>query len=59
MVDYELGRVLACQGNVDGAREQFELVLSGKALEVGASGKKVSPSAFTIKKLALMDVIAG
>ncbi|CAA7263917.1 unnamed protein product [Cyclocybe aegerita] len=37
---YELGRLLACQGNTDGAREEFELVLSGKHLEVGPSGKK-------------------
>ncbi|KAG2006390.1 Inclusion body clearance protein IML2 [Coprinopsis cinerea AmutBmut pab1-1] len=37
---YELGRLLACQGKVDEARHEFELVLSGKHLEVGPSGKK-------------------
>ncbi|KAH6894046.1 hypothetical protein BKA70DRAFT_1320347 [Coprinopsis sp. MPI-PUGE-AT-0042] len=37
---YELGRLLACAGKTDEARQQFELVLSGKHLEVGPSGKK-------------------
>lgn len=37
---YELGRLLACMGDEDAAREQFELVLSGKPLEVNASGRK-------------------
>ncbi|TFK24134.1 hypothetical protein FA15DRAFT_704788 [Coprinopsis marcescibilis] len=37
---YELGRLLACQGKTDDARREFELVISGKHLEVGASGKK-------------------
>ncbi|KIL61677.1 hypothetical protein M378DRAFT_82296 [Amanita muscaria Koide BX008] len=37
---YEYGRILRCQGNTDEAREQFELILSGKPLEVGPSGKK-------------------
>ncbi|KAK0467451.1 hypothetical protein IW261DRAFT_1574184 [Armillaria novae-zelandiae] len=37
---YELGRLLACQGKEDEARAQFHLVLSGKHLEVGPSGKK-------------------
>ncbi|KAF9446913.1 hypothetical protein P691DRAFT_803254 [Macrolepiota fuliginosa MF-IS2] len=37
---YELGRLLACQGNHDVARDEFELVISGKYLEVGPSGKK-------------------
>ncbi|KAG7441581.1 uncharacterized protein BT62DRAFT_936891 [Guyanagaster necrorhizus] len=37
---YELGRLLACQGKDDEARKQFNLVLSGKHLEVGPSGKK-------------------
>jgi len=39
--DYELGRLLACEGDYDSARNQFELVISGKYLEVGSSGKKV------------------
>jgi hypothetical protein len=38
--DYELGRLFACQGRINEAREQFELVLSGKHLEVGPSGRK-------------------
>ncbi len=38
--DYEYGRLLRCQGETDEAREQFELVLSGKTLEVGPSGRK-------------------
>ncbi|KAJ7506158.1 hypothetical protein B0H11DRAFT_2186288 [Mycena galericulata] len=37
---YELGRLLACLGDVTEARRHFELVLSGKYLEVGPSGKK-------------------
>ncbi|PBK72107.1 hypothetical protein ARMSODRAFT_743500 [Armillaria solidipes] len=37
---YELGRLLACQGKEDEARAQFNLILSGKYLEVGSSGKK-------------------
>ncbi|XP_006464184.1 hypothetical protein AGABI2DRAFT_194724 [Agaricus bisporus var. bisporus H97] len=37
---YELGRLLACQGHHDAARNEFELVTSGKYLEVGPSGRK-------------------
>ncbi|KAK0490235.1 hypothetical protein IW261DRAFT_1430992 [Armillaria novae-zelandiae] len=37
---YELGRLLACQGKEDEARQQFNLILSGKHLEVGPSGKR-------------------
>ncbi|KAJ7080170.1 hypothetical protein B0H15DRAFT_857139 [Mycena belliarum] len=37
---YEFGRLLACLGNVDDARKQFDLVLSGKYLEVAPSGRK-------------------
>ncbi|KAJ7743912.1 hypothetical protein DFH07DRAFT_869858 [Mycena maculata] len=37
---YELGRLLACMGNEPEARRHFELVLSGKYLEVGPSGRK-------------------
>jgi hypothetical protein len=40
-LDYELGRLLACQGRHDAARNEFELVISGKYLEVGPSGRKV------------------
>ncbi|KAJ6628153.1 hypothetical protein B0H10DRAFT_1991650 [Mycena sp. CBHHK59/15] len=37
---YELGRLLACLGDEAGARTHLELVLSGKYLEVGPSGRK-------------------
>ncbi|KAJ6511716.1 hypothetical protein DFH09DRAFT_1251567 [Mycena vulgaris] len=37
---YELGRLLACLGDVAEARRHFDLVLSGKYLEVGPSGRK-------------------
>ncbi|PBK76181.1 hypothetical protein ARMSODRAFT_950584 [Armillaria solidipes] len=37
---YELGRLLACKGDIDEARNHFDLVLSGKYLEVGPSGRK-------------------
>ncbi|KAJ7747850.1 hypothetical protein B0H16DRAFT_1554834 [Mycena metata] len=37
---YELGRLVACLDDQAGARTQFDLVLSGKYLEVGPSGRK-------------------
>ncbi|KAG6828152.1 hypothetical protein H0H92_009003 [Tricholoma furcatifolium] len=37
---FEYGSLLACQGDTDGARREFELVLSGKPLEVNAAGRK-------------------
>ncbi|KAF8070007.1 hypothetical protein FPV67DRAFT_1753952 [Lyophyllum atratum] len=37
---FELGRLLACKGDVEGAKVEFELVISGKPLEVGPSGRK-------------------
>ncbi|KAJ4474283.1 hypothetical protein J3R30DRAFT_3778229 [Lentinula aciculospora] len=37
---YELGRLLACQDDIAGATKHFDLVLSGKHLEVGPSGRK-------------------
>ncbi|KAJ7258217.1 hypothetical protein C8J57DRAFT_1451098 [Mycena rebaudengoi] len=37
---YELGRLLACLGDVDSAKRHFDLVVSGKYLEVGPSGRK-------------------
>ncbi|KAK2459721.1 hypothetical protein APHAL10511_008255 [Amanita phalloides] len=37
---YEYGRLLRCQGSMAEARGEFELVLSGKTLEVGLSGRK-------------------
>ncbi|KAI9435435.1 hypothetical protein H4582DRAFT_1817570 [Lactarius indigo] len=37
---FEYGRLLAGMGDKDGARTQFDLVLSGKHLEVNAAGRK-------------------
>ncbi|KAF9268387.1 hypothetical protein L218DRAFT_954749 [Marasmius fiardii PR-910] len=37
---YEFGRLLVCQGDVEGGKKQFDLILSGKYLEVGSSGRK-------------------
>lgn len=37
---FEYGRLLARAGNKDGARTQFDLVMSGKPLEVNAAGRK-------------------
>ena len=47
-IDYELGRLLACMGDIDGARTQFDLVLSGRHLEVNATGRKVSDTEPTV-----------
>ncbi|KAJ6562224.1 hypothetical protein B0H19DRAFT_1143862 [Mycena capillaripes] len=38
---YELGRLIACLGDETEAKKHFDLVLSGKYLEVGPSGRKV------------------
>ncbi|KAF8209173.1 hypothetical protein K438DRAFT_1811866 [Mycena galopus ATCC 62051] len=38
---YELGRLVACMGDPTEAKRHFDLVLSGKYLEVGPSGKKI------------------
>ncbi|KAG2110020.1 hypothetical protein BD769DRAFT_1365263 [Suillus cothurnatus] len=37
---FEYGRLLARSGDKDGARTQFDLVMSGKPLEVNAAGRK-------------------
>ncbi|KAI0255620.1 hypothetical protein BJV78DRAFT_1177213 [Lactifluus subvellereus] len=37
---FEYGRLLACMGDKEGARTQFDLVLSGKPLEVNTMGGK-------------------
>jgi hypothetical protein len=55
--DYELGRLLACQGKVDEAKHEFELVLSGKYLEVGASGRKGKYSLEVRSSLLLAGVL--
>jgi hypothetical protein len=36
---YELGRLYASQGNTTAAREQFDMVMSGKTLEATSKGK--------------------
>lgn len=36
---YELGRLYASQGNTSAAREQFDMVMSGKTLEATSKGK--------------------
>lgn len=56
-VDYELGRLLACRGKTDEARHQFELVLSGKYLEVGPSGRKGKYSLEVCRLAGLLAVI--
>ena len=38
--DFEYGRLLARSGDKDGAKAQFDMVLSGKPLEVNAAGRK-------------------
>lgn len=53
---YELGRLLACQGKVDEAKIEFELVLSGKYLEVGSSGRK---GKYSLENLLLMRTHAA
>ncbi|KAF8867713.1 hypothetical protein CPB84DRAFT_1859129 [Gymnopilus junonius] len=60
---YELGRLLACQGgpsHLPQAKYEFELVLSGKPLEVGASGRKGKYSmenALHMRTHAALDVL--
>ncbi|KAJ7627995.1 hypothetical protein DFH06DRAFT_1226877 [Mycena polygramma] len=58
---YELGRLIACLGDQAGARKQFELVLSGKYLEVGPSGRKVGKysleNALTMRTNAAVEAL--
>jgi len=37
---YELGRLLACKGDIENARKHLELVMSGKPLEVPPASRK-------------------
>ncbi|KAL0575364.1 hypothetical protein V5O48_006615 [Marasmius crinis-equi] len=37
---YELGRLLVSQGDVEGGKKHYEMILSGRYLEVGPSGRK-------------------
>ncbi|KIJ64163.1 hypothetical protein HYDPIDRAFT_112092 [Hydnomerulius pinastri MD-312] len=37
---FEYGRLLARSGDKDGAKSQFDMVLSGKTLEINAAGRK-------------------
>lgn len=57
---YEIGRVLARSGDVNSARKHFELVLSGKSLEVNAStrkGKYSMESANTLRSHAALEAL--
>ncbi|KAH9976889.1 hypothetical protein BGW80DRAFT_1436138 [Lactifluus volemus] len=53
---YEYGRLLACMGDKEGARAQFDLVLSGKPLEVNAAGRKNDLHMRTNAALESLDV---
>ncbi|TRM66925.1 hypothetical protein BD626DRAFT_396622 [Schizophyllum amplum] len=53
---YELGRLLACLGDTDEARRQFDLVLSGKYLEVNAAGRK---GRYSMEKALMMRTHAA
>ncbi|KAG6899072.1 hypothetical protein C0995_007246, partial [Termitomyces sp. Mi166 len=56
---YEYGRLLACRGDIGGAKREFELVMLtlrlGKPLEVGASGRK---NALHIRTHAALDALS-
>ncbi|KAJ7200812.1 hypothetical protein GGX14DRAFT_466162 [Mycena pura] len=57
---YEYGRLMACLGDEAEARKQFDLVLSGKYLEVGPSGRKGRYSmenALTMRTHAAADAL--
>ncbi|PPQ91091.1 hypothetical protein CVT25_013129 [Psilocybe cyanescens] len=57
---YELGRLYACQSKPALAKAELELVLSGKPLEVGASGRKGKYSmenALHMRTHAAVDVL--
>ncbi|KAI5827074.1 hypothetical protein K523DRAFT_392413 [Schizophyllum commune Tattone D] len=53
---YELGRLLACMGDIDGARKQFDLVLSGRHLEVNAAGRR---GRYSMEKALMMRTHAA
>ncbi|KLO18664.1 hypothetical protein SCHPADRAFT_899460 [Schizopora paradoxa] len=57
---YEIGRLSACMGDKEEARNHFNLVLSGKPLEINASarkGKYSMESALMMRTQAAMDAL--
>ncbi|KAG6915424.1 hypothetical protein DXG01_011573 [Tephrocybe rancida] len=54
---YELGRLLACQGDLVGARTEFELVLSGKIQHGGTSALYLN--ALHIRAHAALDALSN
>ncbi|KII83697.1 hypothetical protein PLICRDRAFT_180049 [Plicaturopsis crispa FD-325 SS-3] len=57
---YEYGRLLACEGDHEGARTQLDLVLSGKPLEVNHAarkGKYSMESALHVRAHAALEAI--
>ncbi|KIP02601.1 hypothetical protein PHLGIDRAFT_130658 [Phlebiopsis gigantea 11061_1 CR5-6] len=57
---YEYGRLLACQGDKEGARRHLDLVMSGKALEMppaSRKGKYSMESALHIRTHAALEAL--
>jgi len=54
---YELGRLLSREGDDEGARKQFDLVLSGKALEVNKKGKYSMEQALHMRTHGAIDAL--
>ncbi|KAJ7926824.1 hypothetical protein B0H13DRAFT_1599253 [Mycena leptocephala] len=58
---YELGRLTACLGDEAEAKRHFDLVLSGKDLEVGPSGRKIGKysmeNALTMRTHAAVEAL--
>ncbi|KAH8831470.1 hypothetical protein DL96DRAFT_1587977 [Flagelloscypha sp. PMI_526] len=60
MSHFEIGRIYACRGDTDMAKKEFDLVLSGKPLEVSSSGRKGKYSlenALHMKTTAAVDTL--
>ncbi|KAI9459290.1 glyoxal oxidase N-terminus-domain-containing protein [Boletus coccyginus] len=51
---FEYGRLLACSGDKEGAKVQFDMVLSGKSLEVNAAGRK---GKYSLESVVVPDLI--
>ncbi|KAI0085514.1 hypothetical protein BDY19DRAFT_438314 [Irpex rosettiformis] len=59
---YELGRLLACKGDKEGAKKHLELVMSGKALETppaSRKGKYSMENALHVKTHAALEALAS
>ncbi|CAL1697497.1 unnamed protein product [Somion occarium] len=52
---FELGRLLACKGDKEGARTHLELVISGRPLEVNAAARRNSLHVRTNAALEALD----